>query len=239
MRAPRGPDRDLPRAAVSPARSGPAGPRTVMIVPGVPWWGVISSAGSPVLLAGGWTVAASLQPRGFNAIADTISVLAGVGATDRWLMTSALAGVGACYVVTGLALRPAARPGRLILMAVGVATLLVAANPVHDGHGGSLPHAFWAAAGFITMTAWPLAGRARGPRTPYGLRPAVAACATVVMLVLLTWFGAELISAGHQIGLAERALALAQAAWPLAVVLTCYLTANGLPGESVTPGGEK
>jgi hypothetical membrane protein len=194
-----------------------------MIVPGVPWWGVISSAGSPVLLAGGWTVAASLQPRGFNPVADTISVLAGVGARDRWVMAWALAGVGACYIVTALALRPAARPGRLILMAVGVATMLVAANPEHDGHGGSLPHAFWAAVGFIAMTAWPLAGRVRGPRAPYGLRPAAAACATAVMLVLLAWFGAELISAGHQIGLAERVLALAQAAWPLAVVLTCYL----------------
>jgi hypothetical membrane protein len=190
----------------------------------VPWWGVISSAGSPVLLAGGWTVAASLQPPGFNPVADTISVLAGVGATDRWVMTWALVGVGACYVVTGLALRPAVRPGRLILMAVGVATILVAANPVHDGHGGSLPHTFWAAAGFIAMTAWPVAGRVRGPLVPYGLRPVVAACATLVMLVLLAWFGAELISAGHQLGLAERALALAQAAWPLTVVVTCYLT---------------
>jgi hypothetical protein len=43
------------------------------------------------------------------------------------------------------------------------------------------------------------------------------------MLVLIAWFGAELISGGRQIGLAERVLALAQAAWPLAVVLTCYL----------------
>jgi hypothetical membrane protein len=195
-----------------------------MIVPGLPWWGVISSAGSPVLLTGGWTVAASLQPPGFNPVADTISVLAGVGAADRWVMTWALAGAGACYVVTGLALRPAARAGRLILMVVGVATMLVAANPEHDGHGGSLPHTFWAAAGFIAMTAWPLAGRVRDPRAPYGLRPAAAACATAAMLVLLAWFGAELISAGLQIGLAERALALAQAAWPLAVVLTCYLT---------------
>jgi hypothetical membrane protein len=219
-------------------RLGPAwsAPRTVVVVPGVRWWGVISSVGSPVLLAGGWTVAASLQPRGFNPVADTISVLAGVGAADRWVMTWALVGVGACYIVTALALRPAARSGRLILLAVGVATMLVAANPVHDGHGGSLPHTFWAAAGFIAMTAWPLAGRVRGPRVPYGLRPAVAACATAVLLVLLVWFGTELIFAGRQVGLAERVMALAQAVWPLAVVLTCYHAANGLPGESETPG---
>jgi len=74
------------------------------------------------------------------------------------------------------------------------------------------------------MAAWPMAGRVRGPQVPYGLRPAVAVGATAVMLGLLAWFGVELISAGHQIGLAERALAVTQALWPLAVVLTCLLT---------------
>ncbi len=210
-----------------------------MIVRDVPWWGVISSAGSPVLLVGGWTVAAGLQPRSYNPVADTISALAAVGAADRWVMTSAMAGVGACYVLTALALRPAARAGRLILMAVGVATALVAANPERAGAGGSLPHTFWAAVGFIAMAAWPVAGRIRGPGTPYGLRPAVSAGATAVMLVLLGWFGVELISGGRQVGLAERVLAGIQAAWPLVVVLTCVAVAArswpqaGTPSRSV------
>jgi hypothetical membrane protein len=199
-----------------------SGGRTVVVVPGVPWWGVISSAGSPVLLAGGWTVAAGLQPPSFNPVADTISALAAVGAADRWVMTWALAAVGACYVVTGLALRPAGRAGRLILMAAGIATVLVAVNPEHAGAGGSPPHMFWAAVGFIAMAAWPAAGCRRGPGIPYGLRPAVSATATAVLLGLLVWFGAELMLAGHQVGLAERVAAGAQAAWPLAVVLTCY-----------------
>jgi Protein of unknown function (DUF998) len=73
----------------------------------VPWWGVISSAASPALLVVGSTVAAGLQPRSYNPVADTISVLAAVGAADRWVMTSALAGVGVGYFVTGLAWRSA------------------------------------------------------------------------------------------------------------------------------------
>jgi hypothetical protein len=154
-------------------------------------------------------------------VADTISSLAAVGAVDRSLMTWALAGIGACYVMTGLALRPAALAGRLILMAVGVATIAVAANPERAGHGGSLQHTLLAAIGFVVMAAWPAAGRVHGPQVPYGLRPAVAASATAVMLGLLLWFGAELILAGHQVGLAERALAGMQALWPLVVVLTC------------------
>jgi hypothetical protein len=88
-------------------------------VRGVPWWGVVSSAVAPVLLVGGWTVAAGLQPGSFNAVVSTISSLAARGASDGWVMTLALAGVGACYAVTGLALRPAALPGRLILLAGG------------------------------------------------------------------------------------------------------------------------
>jgi len=88
--------------------------------------------------------------------------------------------------------------------------------------GGSLPHTVWAAVGFIALTAWPLAARKRGPLVPAALRPAVSAGATVVLLGLLVWFGAELIGGGRQVGLAERALAGAQALWPLAVVLACH-----------------
>ena len=188
---------------------------------GVPWWGVVSSAVAPVLLVGGWTVAAGLQPRSFNAVAETISSLAARGAADRWVMTLALAGVGACHVLTGLALRPAALAGRLILMTGGVATVLVAANPEPAGGRGSLPHTVWAAVGFIALAVWPLAARMRGAAVPAGLRPAVSACAAAAMLGLLVWFGAELISGGRQVGLAERVLAGAQAVWPLAVVLAC------------------
>ena len=193
----------------------------MVVVRGVPWWGVVSSAVAPVLLVGGWTVAAGLQPGSFNAVVSTISSLAARGAADRWVMTLALAGVGACYAVTGLALRPAAFPGRLILLAGGFATVMVAVNPEPAGGGGSLPHTFWAAIGFIALAAWPLAAMKRQLSAPAALRPTVAAIAAGVLLGLLVWFGVELIAGGRQVGLAERVLAGAQAAWPLAVVLAC------------------
>ncbi len=97
--------------------------------------------------------------------------------------------------------------GRLILMTGGVATVLVAANPEPAGSGGSLPHTFWAAIGFIALAAWPLAARKRGLLVPAGLRPAVPASAAGVLLGLLVWFGAELIAGGRQVGLSERVLA--------------------------------
>jgi Protein of unknown function (DUF998) len=175
----------------------------------------------PRAAGGGWIVAARLQPHPVNAVTSTISVLAAHGAGYRWVMTLALLAVGACDVATGLALRPAAAPGRLILIADGIAGLLVAANP-EPARGGSLTHGFWATIGFIALAAWPVAGRRWGTSVPFGLRPAVSAAATGVLLGLLVWFGTELIARGGQIGLAERILTEAQAVWPLVVVLTCW-----------------
>jgi hypothetical protein len=186
----------------------------------VPWWGVLSSAAAPVLLVGGWAVAAGLQPRSIDPVTSTISALAADGAADRWVMTLVLLAVGACDVVTGLALRPGALPGRLILIAGGIAGLLVAANP-EPARGGSGPHALWATIGFIALTVWPVGGLRLGPSVPRGLRPAVSFAATGTLLSLLVWFGLELVTGGRQVGLAERVLTEAQALWPLAVVLTC------------------
>jgi hypothetical membrane protein len=193
----------------------------VVVVRGVPWWGLVSSAVAPVLLVGGWTLAAGLQPGSFNAVAGTISSLAAVGAADRWVMTLALAGVGACHVITGLALRPAAPAGRLMLMSGGAATMLVAAFPETAGDGWSLPHTCWAAVGFVALAVWPLAARRRGRWVPAWLRPGACAGAAGVLLGLLVWFGTELIGGSRQVGLAERVLAGAEAVWPLAVVLAC------------------
>jgi len=60
-----------------------------------------------------------------------------------------------------------------------------------------------------------------GPWVPWGLRPAVSAGATAVLLALMTWFAAELITGGGQAGLAERIFGAALALWPLTVVASC------------------
>ena len=185
----------------------------------VPWWGLVSSAAAPVLLIGGWTVAAELQPAAFDPLSDTISSLAAYGAADRWVMTAALAGVGLCHVTTALALRPFPRSGRLLLGVGGVATLLVAAFPLPDGDGGSVPHTVVAGIALVALSAWPAFAWRRGARNPAPLRPVVALGAAAVLLGLLGWFGAELAVDDGRVGLAERVTAGAQALWPLAAVL--------------------
>jgi hypothetical protein len=187
---------------------------------------VLSAAAAPVLMVAGWTVAAGLQPRPVDPVAETVSALAAVGAADRWVMTLTFAVVGVCDVLTGLALRPARAPGRLILMAGGVAGMLVAANPEYPGTSFPVPHMIWAAAGCAGVVAWPAGARQRGLSAPWGLRPAVAAGAVAALLALAAWFGVELITYGGQAGLAERIFGAAQALWPLTVVMSCRYAAR-------------
>ncbi len=184
----------------------------------VPWWALASASAAPVLLIGGWTVAAARQPGSFDSVRDTISALAAHGARDRWLMTSALAGLGMCHVVTALGLRPAGVPGRLVHASGGVATVLVAAFP--QPHNGSSPaHVIAAGAGFATLSIWPALAARRGAAVPVPLRPAAAAAATSVLLGLLGWFGVELATAGGLVGATERLVAGSQAVYPLVVVV--------------------
>jgi len=200
---------------------------------GVPWWGVISAVAAPVVLIGGWTVAAGLQPH-FDPVSGTVSALAAIGATDRWVMSLAFVIVGLCYIVTGLALRPARTTGRLILIGGAIAGMLVAAYPEHPGGFGSVPHFVWASIGFAGLTTWPLWASRRGSAVPWGLRPNVAAAVVALQFALLVWFGAELILGGHQVGLAERVVGAAQAAWPLAVVVSARTAAPARGTAAVT-----
>jgi len=197
----------------------------------VPWWGLTSSAAAPALLVGGWTEAARRQPQPVDPVAATVSALAAVGAADRWMMTMTFALVGICYIVTGIALRPAGAVGRLILVAGAAAGMLVTVNP-QPADGGSPAHALWATVGFVALAVWPAGAWRRGPDVPWGLRPAVCAGAVTMLLFLLACFGAEVITGLGQAGLAERVLGLAQAIWPLTVVVSCRHPARSPVGHA-------
>ncbi len=180
----------------------------------VPRWALVSAASAPVLLIGGWQLAAAHQPGGFDPVSQTISALAAHGATDRWIMTTGLAGVGACHVITALGLRPAAVAGRVLLAVGGAATVAVAAFP-QPVTGASTVHVTAAAIAFPALALWPALTWQRGTQPGR----AVSLAAASGLLGLLGWFGLEYLGSGARIGLAERALAGAQALWPLAAVL--------------------
>jgi hypothetical membrane protein len=203
--------------------------------PDVPWWGTVSSGAAPVLLVTGLTAAAKLQPPKFDAFNSTVSALAGDGASYSWVMTLTFAVVGICDVLTGLALRAAALPGRLVLIGAGVAGVLVAAFPAHLG--GSQVHALWAGIGFAGIILWPVFSMRRGPDAPWALRPSTCLAVTVTLSALTVWFAAEQATHGANMGLAERTAGLAQALWPLIAVMSCRAsrTAHELADDLLEP----
>lgn len=189
----------------------------------VPWWGVGSSVAIPVFLIAGWTIAGMLQPATYSPMRNSVSALAAIGARDRWVMTLVFVLTAICYLIVALALRPVPVAARLILVAGALAGMLVAASPEPSGGRFSLAHFVWAAVGFAMLSIWPLAARQSGPRAPWPLRPASALGAVTFFAVLLAWFVLELVGKGGDLGLAERAVGVAQAGWLLLVVLSCRL----------------
>jgi hypothetical membrane protein len=187
----------------------------------MPWWGVVSSILAPVFLIGGWTAAAALQPVPFNAVSRSISALAAQGMPYRWLITIALLGVGAFHAITGLALRPVAEAGRLMLIFGGLSGMLIAAYPQH-AHSGSPIHEIFSVSGVVLMTLWPVAGMRVDPGAPAALRPQAAWAYGLFTLGLLLWFTTQLFG-GDVLGLAERAITADQSLWPLVVVLSVLI----------------
>lgn len=199
----------------------------------------MSSVAAPVLLIGGWTLAAVRQSEPFDSVSQTISALAALDATDRGIMTTALIGVGMAHLGTAAALRGAATPGRLVLAAGGAATVLVAAFPLPTvaGDGGSSTHALVAGISFGALAIWPAlaarsaarplgadvataGGRPAKRLVPWSLRRTVATTASAALLAGVGWFLADLTGDRDTVGLSERVAAGAQAIWPLVAVLS-------------------
>jgi hypothetical membrane protein len=174
---------------------------------GVPWWTVVSASAAPVLLIVGFLVAAMLQPASYDSLRDTISSLAARGAAKPWVMTAAIAAVGACYLMTALGLSPARRIGRLALGGGGIATLSIAAFPT-PLHGYSWLHALAVTAAAAAMCAWPVLAAHQHCRTPL-LRFGPNVAASVATFALVMWFTFN----GGDLGLAERCAAVAPALW--------------------------
>jgi hypothetical protein len=70
---------------------------------------------------------------------------------------------------------------------------------------------------------------------PWALRPAVCAIAAAMLVLLLAWFAAEVVTGGRHAGLAERVLGVAQALWPLTVVLSCRHLAGAASAQPPAP----
>jgi hypothetical membrane protein len=202
-----------------------------------PRWAVGAGIAAPALLIGGICLGTALQPVTYDPVRDTISQLAGAGASDRWVMTSALVGVGVSYVLVGLGLKPARVAGRTLLVCGGVATLFIAGFPQpHAGY--SLAHELAVIVAALACCSWPVfAAHRRDPVLL--LRRGPSGVTVGILLGLATWYALE--SHGALLGIAERVAATAPALWVLAVVVACRyaLTDSERRGSSLPAGGEE
>jgi hypothetical membrane protein len=181
---------------------------------------IFSSLAAPVCLIGGWTVAAAVQPGGFDAVTGTISALAGTDTPSRWIMTAAFVATGVAHIVTASGLGSAPRPARIGLAVGGASLVAVAAFPVST-NATPLAHSVAALTGFVALACWASLGRwgQRPAEANWITRPIVRHSATVGLSALTGLFLLQVAIGGEQIGLTERLAAGAEAIWPLLFVL--------------------
>jgi hypothetical membrane protein len=197
----------------------------------VPGWAMASAALTPLVMIGGWVAAEALQPPSYSPLRSTVSGLAGLGGTDRWIMTSALILVGACYFVTATGLPGVGVPARIVLMVAGLSSIGIAVSP-EPVRGSTPQHLAWTALGAVAITIWPAFTARRAPSQPLILRFRGAVAVTALFLALLAWLVFE-TQGGTALGLAERLVSSVQVTWPLIVALALRRTARprGWPGE--------
>jgi hypothetical membrane protein len=192
--------------------------------PAVAWWALMAAGLSPILMTAAWLIADTLQPPSYSPVRQTVSVLAGLGGTDRWIVTSALFVVGGCNFVTAAGLAGIRRPGRVLLIIAGVATIGIATSP--EPAGGSTPeHLAWTALGAVTIAVWPAFLARRGPR-PLITSVRATVAVTTVFVTLLGWLIIE-TQGGATLGLAERLTSTIEISWPFIVALALRAAAGG------------
>lgn len=187
----------------------------------VPTWAIISSGMSVLLLVGGWLVADAVQPSSYSPMRQTVSVLAGHGGHQRWIMTAALVGVGCCHLVTAAGLAFVSVSARVTLVVAGVAGLGIALSP-EPVHGSTARHVAFTAVGAVAIAIWPalIGGRAGWRAAASGFK--TTAIATAISLTLFAWLVAETFG-GAELGAAERVTSSLQTCWPFVIVLTARL----------------
>lgn len=215
----------------------------------VPPWAIVSAGLTPILLTAGWLVAGALQPASYNPVRDTVSVMAGLAGTDRWVMTGALLLVGGCHLVTAAGLGALRASARVLLIFAGLSSIGIAMSP--EPIIGSTPqHLAWTSFGAVIITVWPAFAARPGSPQPLILTRRGSAVVTAVFLGLLCWLVIE-TQGGSDLGTAERLTSSVQTTWPFVVAVVLWrhaartgrLELTGEPPEAshaqaVTTGGE-
>jgi hypothetical membrane protein len=207
--------------------------RSVRSRQAVPYWTIVSAGLSPILLVGAWLVADVRQPDTYSPVRQTISVLAGHAASDRWIVTGAVFLVGACHLVTALGLTAVRVSARVLLTVAGAAAIGIAASP-EPVHGSTPQHLAWTALGAAAIAVWPAFVARRTPPRPPILSVYGAVSVTAIFIALLGWVLIE-TRGGNTLGLAERLTTTVQITWPFVVALAARRSSGNVYGVVEAP----
>ncbi|GLZ45858.1 hypothetical protein Acsp06_20430 [Actinomycetospora sp. NBRC 106375] len=169
---------------------------------------------APVVLVAGLLAAQAAWP-GPDAWDQSLSTLAGLGATNRWIMSSALGLVGVLLVLVAAGLRGRVPTPSWVVLAAGGALLVLAGLEPQPVGGYNMVHMATAGLAWAAFTLWPL-GLAFSRTVDLRLRWA-STMTVVVLVVLVGWFGIQLVTGGTWYGASQRIVVLAQAVWPIVV----------------------
>jgi hypothetical membrane protein len=165
----------------------------------------------PLLFPVGLVAAQAAQPS-LDPLSFSLSALASLAATDRWIMTTTLLVVGALYMLVAAALRQVPTAGRALLGVAGALLVVTTLFP-QPVTGNSPAHMVAGGLSWAAFASWPLAVAA-SPRFDVRLRRASAAMVGL-LAVLLAWFAVEMISSGTWYGLSQRITIMMMCVWPL------------------------
>jgi len=191
----------------------------------VPGWAVGTALLAPAALVGGWLIADALQPPSYSPMRQTMSVLAGQSATDRWVMTVALLLVGSCQIATGAGLTAVRMPARILLILTGLSTLGIAASP-EPVTGPTSRHLAFAVSCVVTTAVWPVLVARPARAQSWILSVYGCAAVTAVFAGLSCWLLIAARDGGGDLGMVERLTAVVQGLFPLVVALGLRQTAR-------------
>ncbi len=183
---------------------------------------VVAAVVGPFQSVGGWLLAGSLWP-GYDPIRQTISDLAAFESPVAPLMSSFFILGGTLTIIAGVFVKAFALPGRVALVASGLATygLTIFPTPLI---GYSVPHRVFAIISFVLCAGWPLLAMRFRADAPWPIRPPAAIAATLAQTVLAVWFLLTWTEPDQTtVGLWERVVVTQQAVYLSAVVLLLYV----------------
>jgi hypothetical protein len=181
-------------------------------------WVTVCAALSPALLTVAWLIGDAVQPASYSPVRQTVSVLAGYGATDRWIVTGAVYVIGVCHLATAAGMPVLTLRARVGLVVAGLAAIGIAASP-QPATGSSAPHLVFTCIGAAAITLWPALAAQRRASASIFVSARVSAVVFVGFLILLAWTVVE-TQDGGSLGLAERVSSAIQIGWPLAVAVS-------------------